>query len=217
LVLLGGTACASRDVEIEISDGHDFSSTERRAIQRVADAAAHDVRALLPTLPKRLKLIVRTGKDVIPETGETATAVAPAEILWTIDPDRDVLSMIRIQLRPTLFHELHHLVRELTVPRSSLLDAVVTEGMATAFERDFGGVSPPWGDAPPEDWTRELFAQPETASHQDWLFRHPDGRRWIGMRVGTFVVDRVTKATGCSSAELVSVPTEEILTLAQLR
>ena len=37
----------------------------------------------------RLTLIVRWGRDVIPETGENGAAGYPGNIGWTIDPDRD--------------------------------------------------------------------------------------------------------------------------------
>jgi hypothetical protein len=59
-----------------------------------------ELRTLLPTLPHKLTLVVQPGKDVIPETGETATAVLPASVYWTVDPDRDLLSIARKELRP---------------------------------------------------------------------------------------------------------------------
>ncbi|HMI87345.1 MAG TPA: DUF2268 domain-containing putative Zn-dependent protease [Polyangiaceae bacterium] len=202
-----------------VAEGRAFSPSERRAIEDIADAAARDVQTLLPALPKPLTLVVQWGKDVIPETGETATTVLAASVYWTVDPDRDVLSTIRTELRPTLFHELHHLVRAVSVRGSSLMDRVVTEGMATAFERDFGKANPPWGIAPPEvmDWTRELLRQPDSAPVDRWLYRHPDGRRWIGLRVGTFLVDRAARASGRSVAQLAAVSTDEILRLAEVR
>jgi len=218
--LAGFLGCEPRLVEVELPpDRYAFSQAERVAIQEVADAAARDVRVVLPALPRPLKLVVRPGNDVIPETGENATAVLPASVYWTFDADRDVLSTIRAELRPTLFHEFHHLARMTHVPTRSLMDAVVREGLATAFERDFGKANLPWGIAPPElmDWTRELLLQPETAEREPWLFQHPDGRRWIGIRVGTFLVDRATKASGRSAAEMVALPTEEILRWAQVR
>lgn len=222
LLLSAPLACERHEIDVDFSDeGHSrsFSWSERRAIQKSADAAVREVRPLLPGLPQRLTLRARLDGDVIPETGETASAVPPAQIIWSVDPQRDVLSVIRGQLRPTLFHELHHLARDATGSGRTLMDMVVTEGMATAFERDFANVQPPWGTPPPEvmDWTRELLAQPESAKRDHWLIRHPDGRRWIGMRVGTFVVDRATKASGRSPAELVSTSTEEILRLANVR
>jgi Predicted Zn-dependent protease (DUF2268) len=124
------SACGTHAVQVEVSrDEHVFSSANRRAIQAIADSAARDVRAELPELPKRLTLVVESGKKVIPETGETATAVPPASVYWTVDPDRDVPAIIRAELRPTLFHELHHLVRAAHVATSTLADAAVTEGL----------------------------------------------------------------------------------------
>jgi uncharacterized protein YjaZ len=46
------------------------------------------------------------------------------------------------------------------------------------------------------------------------MFQHPDGRRWIGYRAGTLIVDRAIAASGASSAALVRVPTADILALA---
>lgn len=209
----------SHDVDVRTDgEGRDLSWSEQRAVQETADAALRDARVALPMLPERLSLVVHFGTSVIPETGETATTVPPAEVVWTVDPARDVLVVVRTQLRASLFHELHHLARASSVRTRSLMDHVVTEGMATAFERDYAKVDPPWGKPPPEamEWARELFRQPEDASTEEWLIRHPDGRRWIGMRVGTFLVDRACKASGRSPASLVSASTEEVLRLADV-
>lgn len=49
------------------------------------------------------------------------------------------------------------------------------------------------------------------------MYRHPDGRQWIGYRAGTHIADRAIKASGLSAAQLVNVPTAEILKLAGYR
>jgi uncharacterized protein YjaZ len=220
VVLVSGLlACERHDVDVDAPrSGRALSSIERRDIQRIADAAFRDVRRDLDGLPPRLTLIVRWGKDVIPETGENGTAGYPGNVGWTVDPDRDVLATIRTQLRPTLFHELHHLARASRLQTTTLRDHVVSEGLATAFERDFAKVVVPWGEPPPDGmaWTREILGQPETAALDPWMHRHPDGRRWIGMRVGTFLVDRATRASGRSSAALVFTPAGEIVRLADV-
>jgi hypothetical protein len=220
-MLVALSTCQPDLVELQLAEeGHTFSRAERAAIRETADAVAREGRTRLAALPSRLTLVVQSGKDVISETGETATAVPPNTVYWTIDPDRDVLSMIRRELRPTLLHEMFHLVRDAHIPRSSLMDSVISEGLATAFERDVGKVNPPWAIAPPEEvameWTRELLRQPDHASREEWLFRHPDGRRWIGIRVGTALVDRAARASGRTPAELVRVPTDEILRMASV-
>jgi hypothetical protein len=66
--------------------------------------------------------------------------------------------------------------------RTSFMDGVVSEGLATAFERDAGGRLPPW-------------------------FQHPDGRRRIGYRAGTYIADQAIAASGSSAADLVLAPT----------
>jgi uncharacterized protein YjaZ len=218
-MLLVLSACQPDLVDVQfIEDGHTFSRGERGAVQEIAVAAAREARTRLAGLPTRVTLVVQSGKNVIPETGETATAVLPSSIYWTVDPDRDVLSTIRIELRSTLLHEMHHLVRDTKIPRATLMDNVISEGLATAFERDIGKVNPPWGIAPSEDvameWTRELLRQPDDASSEEWLFRHPDGRRWIGMRAGTALADRASRESGRTPAELVAVPTKKILQMA---
>jgi hypothetical protein len=47
------------------------------------------------------------------------------------------------------------------------------------------------------------------------MFQHPDGRRWIAYKVGTYLVDRAIAASGKSSAELVLTPTREVLEMAR--
>lgn len=219
LLLSAAWGCEQHDVDVEPpTHGRALSGVERRELQRVADAAFRDVRGQLEGLPPRLTLLVRWGKDVIPETGENGAAGFPGNIAWTVDPDRDLLETIRRQLRTTIVHELHHLARASRIETRTLLDHVVTEGLATAFERDFGKVDPPWGQTPPDPmgWTREVLSQPETADVGSWMIRHPDGRRWVGMRVGTFVADRAARASGRSPGALVFAPTAEVLRLASV-
>lgn len=213
LVLLG---CERSDVTIEYDASTAFSFAERRAIQACVEPAVRDVRKLLPQLPKALSLVVRKGSDVIPETGETAMASPPNTIAWTVDPTRSegVVGTVKSQLRATLHHELHHLVRDAAIRRASLMDHVVAEGLATAFERDFAGARPPWGDYPVHTsaWVAELRRLPKDAPLALWLYgKHGDGRRWVGLRAGTYLADRASKALGKSAADLVLTPTAAIL------
>ncbi len=134
--------------------------------------------------------------------------MASAQIRWPAP------SIAPEHLRGALFHEFHHLVRGST--GSTLIDQAVTEGLATAFERDFAGVDPPWARYPADasDWVKELLSQPSTAG-REWLYQHPDGRRWIGMRAGTYLVDRAMAQTGRTSADLVFATTADVLQMAR--
>ena len=115
--LLIGACGACRDsttgIRTEFVGSYAFSATERRTIARVAGLAARDARPHLPALASQLTLQVRSGKDVIPEVGATATALPPDWVVWTVDPDRPegVVKIAETHLRGALFHEFHHLVR----------------------------------------------------------------------------------------------------------
>jgi hypothetical protein len=213
--LLACVACGHRDVTVEYRSGYSFSRAEREAIEAVADRAAHDARALLPALSSELRLTVQTGVRVIPETGETAEAGVPSTVYWTVDPGHEggVVAIVNAQLRATLFHEFYHLVRETAFTPVSLVDHAINEGLAAAFERDFGGARAPWGVYSPDvaDWTREFLALPADAPRAQWMFKHPDGRRWIGFKVGAYLADRASRTSGLSVAELAQVPTERVI------
>jgi hypothetical protein len=220
MICSGGCASEAAKVEFFVIDGHELSTEERQLIESIADSTAREVKKLLPALALPVRLRVQAGREeeVIPETGENGNANAPAgPVVWTVVPTRPggVAKIARTQLRSSLFHELHHLVRRKGVERS-LMEVAISEGMATAFERDFAGAAAPWGHYPPDvsAWVEELRDLPATAERKHWLFRHPDGRRWVAYKAGTYLVDRAMCASGKSSAELASSSSAEVLSLA---
>ncbi len=213
-------ACAPREVPIRYlrSADYEFSTADRATIERILDATTVEVRRILPSLPAQIELTVRPGADVIAETGETAAATPPAGVVWTVDPSRPggVVKVAEDELRATLFHEFHHLVRWAAGSPRSIVEHAVFEGMATVFERDFAGVDPPWGKYS-EDVValeKELLSLPGDARVRDWLFSHPDGRRWIGIKVGAYWVDRAAAASKQTSASLAVAPASEVLAMA---
>jgi uncharacterized protein YjaZ len=217
LYCVSGCRDTTQGIRTEFAGAYPFTDTERRVIARVAGDAARDARQHLPTLAAQITLRVESGKDVIPELGATAYAGMGDWVLWTVDPDRPegVVNIAEAHLRAALFHEFHHLVRRASVPPQTLMDFVIFEGMATAFERDFAVASPLWGQYPDDisTWVDELLLQPHDATPAEWLAKqHDDGRRWIGMRAGTYLVDLASKELHRTPAELVSTPTEAILT-----
>ena len=191
-------------------------------IREIAMATISEVSALLPGLSDDIVLGVGSGDQVIPETGEVGASVEPGRIEWSADPSRPggIEGVARRQLRPTLFHELHHQARGWVIRGgsrpTSFIEAPVCEGLATAFERDAAGRRPPWAEYPIEvdHWVEELMALPMTADYAEWMFQHPDGRRWIGYRAGTYIADRAMEASELSAAELATTPTAQVLELA---
>ena len=198
-------------------DGYTFSSSEQRVITEIAEAAVRDARVLLPDLPVRVIIRVHPGKKVIDELGSSSDHSLPNIIYWTVDPSRPggATGVARTHLRATLFYHLHSLTRLARHPNVALMDHVVGMGMAAVFERDEGGRTYPWTQYPDDvaAWLAELLRLPPDANLDDWMHRHPDGRRWIGLRAGTYLVERAMKASRQSAAQLVSRPTADIVRL----
>jgi uncharacterized protein YjaZ len=197
-------------------------TTDRQAIEAIASQAERDVRAILRQLPQDLTLEVRSASQVFMPGGATGGVAGPRRIAWVVDTTRDegAAAIARATLRPFLFHELHHVVRggsaAGTGAPASLIDNAINEGMATAFARDFGGAVQPWAEYPDEvsDWVKDVLSMPATDANVQMMFWHPDGRRWIGYKVGTYLVDKAMFASRRSSADLVQATTGEILKLA---
>jgi hypothetical protein len=215
------SSCRNHDVAVEFysADGYQFSQSERQAIETVADATSTEVRRFLPALPRQLVIRVQPATRSF-LTGETGYAVLPNSVGWMVDPNHigGVSATIQRELRATLFYEFHHLVRYAAVGEPhSLMGEVIGEGMATVFERDAAGASPPWGMYPKDvmNWVTELRALPLDADRNYWMTgSHPDGRRWIGIRAGAYLVDQAMRASGQSSAQLVSTPDDALIRMA---
>jgi uncharacterized protein YjaZ len=156
---------------------------------------------------------------VLDVTGAQGEASASA-VYWTVDPSRaeGVANIADVWLRQTLAHELSHLVRFRSVgPSSTLLDRVVSEGLATALERDFSDSgSVPWGHYPEDvdTWAADMMALPRDTTPEDWLASQSAEQRWAIHKTGTYLVDRAARASGLSAAEMVGMPTDEIVRMA---
>jgi uncharacterized protein YjaZ len=202
---------------------YQFSTPDRELITSIISGAEAELRQLLPALSAKLLVTIQASTDVIEETGETGSAIHSELISISINPwdKRGLPAIVRAELRKTLYHEANHVTRMETVPfEESMLAAAIFEGLGTAFERDFAGATPPWGDYDPvviNDWAREVMALPASLPEpNDWYFNHPDGRRWIAYKVGTYIVDQAMEHGGKTSATLVSMSAAEILQLAKI-
>ena len=208
------------DVIFYVHDGYTFSNAEQRTVRAIAESAARDARRLLPDLPPGLIVRVNPGSKVIDEIGSSSSHSPPNVIQWMVDPRRPngVAGIAQDHLRATLFFHFHRLARQRHQRDVTLMDNVVSLGMATAFERDAGGARYPWGQYPADvsAWVSELIALPPNAGLNQWMSRHPDGRRWIGFKAGTYLVDRAMRASGKTAAELVSLPAVEVIRLANV-
>lgn len=160
---------------------------------------------------------VHAGTRVVPESGETGYSAQPNIVYWTVDPNRHggVLAITQRQLRSSLFEFLYRLVRHQTVAGTTVIDEVVTDGMAIAFARDFGGSEPPWSKYSDDvaDTVDGLLSLPPQAQRS---YVRSSTRRWIWLQVGTYLADQATRSSGLSLAQLVIRPTEDVLRMAHV-
>ena len=205
-------------VQYRITEDHTFSRAELRTIQAIGDDTTREVRRLLPALPAVLALEVFPADDVIEELGYRGEEMGRT-VYWGVNPHHGegVAAVAEAHLRPFLFCSFFNLVRYQFVDGWSLPDRMIGVGLQTVFARDFAGVTYPWTGYPPEvsDWVVELMTLPVDSQTNPWNRRQPDGRRWIGIKAGTYLVDLAIEASGKSVVDLVSVPTDEIIKMAQ--
>jgi hypothetical protein len=227
LLFLSMNVYAQWDYSITSPLGYAVNKSDDALLKKRIDGVHRDIYKLLPSLKRKIHInVVFDSSGVIPETGEVGIPLTSDTVEIKINPfsKRTVRQIIEESFRPTLMHELHHLERGWVIkgraPSKTFMDAVVAEGMATCFERDFGHTTPLAAQYPPnvEEWVKELMALPNSAfrNYYQWMIQHPDGRRWIGYKAGVYIIEKASSASKKTSAELVNTSTEEILKLAGL-
>lgn len=208
------------ELVVRSEDAGLFSSKARMKILEVAEEAIIAAKQRLIGIPDRIVLVAHHDHDVIEALGTRGSAVREA-IYWGVDTRRteSVHSIAGRHLKATMLHEMHHLVREASVkqparcgPFSPLVGQAVFEGAASAFERRAAELAP-WAyyDQDVTDLAQELFSQSTTVSMRDWMFEHPDGRKWIGFRVGAYLVDCALASGSFSEATLAMASVENII------
>jgi hypothetical protein len=214
-------SCSNPQIAVRYGrdDDQRLSWSEQRVIRTIADATVTEVRPLLPTLPVSLILRVEPRTLADSETGEAVAPRPPATIYWMIDLAwrEGVTAIAQAHFRASLAHGLYYLARRAAGHSDeSLREEAVSIGLATVFARELTGSTARWGLYPNHvnAWARELLALPPETRPGDWMSRHPDGRLWVGQKVGTYLVDRAVKVSGRSIAELVSASADEIILLA---
>lgn len=157
----------------------------------------------------------------IPETGCGGRTFDSEFIRIVFDPTLPHgLEALFANLRATVFHECNHATRYASIAfDASFMNHVITEGLATVFERDFSKTtSPLWGkyenDETMQAWLEEVQSITFTVDKFDeYTYNHPDGRRWIAYKLGAWLVDGALKNSGKSMQELTTMPYDELLLL----
>lgn len=191
----------------------------KQEVKEVVEVAASEVSRLISYLPNYINLVVYPSNpdDVIPETGVMGMTYSDeyASVYFDYNVPYGKENLLK-SLHTTVFHELVHATTFRYEPwQASALFGVTTEGLATVFEREYGDARPLWGeyedDATMHRWFQELKELPETnEKNKDYFVNHPDGRRWIVYKTGTWVVDKLI-ASGEDLFELMKLECGDVL------
>jgi uncharacterized protein YjaZ len=143
-------------------------------------------------------VIVKAGKNVIPEKGHLGHAPERGIVFVTVDPDSAALAAnCNASLERMFVHELHHIARwDGPGYGRTLGEVLVTEGLAGHFVIEiFGGSPEPWEQLGELEIGRYLTVanqnwESATYDHAAWFFGSGDMPRWLGYSLGFSIVGR---------------------------
>lgn len=147
--------------------------------------------------------LIPKGKEkgyIIPSQGIGGRAIFPSEARFYFDPSHPaVFGSLRIWGARRVGHELTHIARYQANKRGeTLLDALISEGLATYYEKHWGGeyLSTPWGHALNEqqlgqEWKKaQHVLGSRNFVHDSWFFgTHDKHPVWTGYSLGTKIVN----------------------------
>lgn len=193
-----------------------LSPSQIERIQIFFDHTCTQIADLIPT--KQTDVIIHVKPSwTIPEIGFSGFSPNAAYALIHIDPSNPKFdSNIEKELAATIAHELHHCARYTSVGYGqTLLEALVTEGLACVFEMDFRqGQLPIYCNALETSQISALLGQAQiefhsrTYLHHDWFFGSQERGipRWTGYTLGHEIVKHYLEKTGCTAASQWNTP-----------
>lgn len=118
-------------------------------------------------------------------------------------------------------HECHHAVKGFhgETWQGPIMEAVIAEGLASAFESEVSGIQSPMSQYPPEvnEWLEEIKAVGDDWDYHEWFSGPNEDRYHIGYKVGKYIVDKALENRPDQTAgQLVHESTEEILNTADI-
>ena len=201
--------------------GIDLEDVAETAVERVGRRIALP-ETVVTILVSRGRRVAATG------VGGFADPVS-GEVSVFIDPGRPRLGRVLARgVEPTVAHELHHATRILDGPGfgNSVVEAIVTEGLADVFALEtFGRPPPPWTRALGPRAICRWWARAQSRSrsrgtydHSAWFFG--TGRalpNWAGYTIGYAVVRQYLRShPSKTAADLVATPADRIVAGARL-
>lgn len=151
----------------------------------------------------RMDFTVYPNKDwCIPQTGDGGYTASPDWVQLYIDPSRQakLKKIIKVSLPATIYHEMHHAKRMMTMGYGNkLLEVVITEGLASVFvEEMVPEFKAPWARYSDKEIQSYLkvFSEHLTDkkyNHTEWFFG--EGKPyWLGYKVGIYIIRSLKQA-----------------------
>ncbi len=144
-------------------------------------------------------IIWDSPKQTIPHLGVGGYASDAHTLFISLDIDhQDFPRLLEIPLLRTLAHELHHVRRSQTVGYGeTLLEALISEGLADHFEQELTGGEPQaWDLALSEEEIASFLQRAEAEfdstryDHNAWFYGNKEQHlpKWTGYSLGYFLV-----------------------------
>jgi len=218
----------SKELNIEFKESTDnFTEFEKELVIEILTDSEKEIRTLLPSLPKKIKVvmeIVDWDIDVVGGvTGRAETNTPPLVMIQVSNKfPGGIVSAIHAGLRSTIYHEFHHLSMGWAIKDNKYIPeipvATVIEGLAEVFAEEYTKVVFEANQIPKDvnadNWVKEILELPKNANYQTWMFQHPDGRTSIGYRTGNYLVKQVMYNSSKTILELSSLSPSGLLALA---
>ncbi|MES9903620.1 MAG: DUF2268 domain-containing putative Zn-dependent protease [Sedimenticola sp.] len=164
----------------------------------------------------------------IPETGYCGYSPRPGVIFLSIDPSNENLkSHLGVSLERVIAHELHHALRWDSIGYgSTLVEAIVSEGLAGRFSQELYGNEPELWEAALSSLEISKYlkqaiqeSDADNYDHHRWFFGDGDIPRWAGYTLGWELVGNLSgDLTGLKPSEMIATPaiefTDSLATLA---
>ncbi len=206
-------------VDIHVLTGSGRLVAHAGRIRAQLGAAATAAVRHLPLEDAGVDIVVRDDpRMVIEEVGLGGYAPDGHTVFLALDPDHEHFErVLELEVFRTLAHELHHVARRrASALGHTLLDALVSDGLADHFSIEVTGMEPgPWAVALDPEQTaatceraRGDYDNPRY-DHSAWFFGSTDFEipRWTGYSLGFQLVgDYLERHPGSSAAALVAVP-----------
>ncbi len=205
---------------LHIINGSGVLDAYEGALRDTAAATITRAQALLPL--DRLDIVIGVNPwGAVPEVGIGGTSPSGNIMYVSVDPTTPALNEhLEAELPPTLAHEWHHCARWRDPGYGqSLLGALVSEGLAMHFERDFRDTPPLYARGVVGADLARLYvlARQELSAprydHNAWFFGSAARAlpRWAGYALAYDLVGRGLDALGTTAAALAHAPATTFL------